>query len=93
MHPRDCVKLLESLSAIRDAGNTVIVVEHDEETIRWADYIVDMGPGAGLRGGWVVASGKPDEIEKNESSITGKYLNGSMSIDIPSVRRSTERLY
>ena len=58
MHPRDCEKLLESLSSIRDAGNTVIVVEHDEETIRWADYVVDMGPGAGLRGGWIVASGK-----------------------------------
>ncbi len=87
MHPRDCVKLLESLSSIRDAGNTVIVVEHDEETIRWADYIVDMGPGAGLRGGWVVASGRPEEIEKNEKSITGQYLNGSMSIDIPFMRR------
>jgi len=87
MHPRDCVKLLESLSAIRDAGNTVIVVEHDEETIRWADYVIDMGPGAGLRGGWVVASGNPYEIEKNESSITGEYLSGSVSIDIPSARR------
>jgi len=87
MHPRDCIKLLESLSSIRDAGNTVIVVEHDEETIRWADYIVDMGPGAGLRGGWVVASGSPEEIEKNESSVTGKYLNGSVTIETPSVRR------
>lgn len=87
MHPRDCIKLLESLSSIRDAGNTVIVVEHDEETIRWADYIVDMGPGAGVRGGWVVASGRPEEIEKNESSVTGKYLNGSMAIETPSVRR------
>ncbi|TFG88382.1 MAG: ABC-ATPase UvrA, partial [Candidatus Atribacteria bacterium] len=87
MHPRDCIKLLESLSSIRDAGNTVIVVEHDEETIRWADYIVDMGPGAGLRGGWVVASGKPEEIEKNVSSVTGKYLNGSITIETPSVRR------
>lgn len=87
MHPRDCVKLLESLSAIRDAGNTVIVVEHDEETIRWADYIVDMGPGAGLKGGWVVASGSPKELEKNESSVTGKYLTGSMSIEIPRSRK------
>jgi len=87
MHPRDCIKLLESLSSIRDAGNTVIVVEHDEETIRWADYIVDMGPGAGLRGGWVVASGRPEEIEKNESSVTGRYLNGSVTIETPSVRR------
>ena len=87
MHPMDCRKLLESLSSIRDAGNTVIVVEHDEETMMWADYIVDMGPGAGLRGGWVVACGKPGEIQKNEKSITGKYLNGSMSIDVPHIRR------
>ena len=87
MHPRDCKKLLESLSSIRDAGNTVIIVEHDEETIRWADCVVDMGPGAGLRGGWIVASGRPEEIEKNEKSITGKYLSGSISIDIPFVRR------
>jgi len=87
MHPRDCIKLLESLSSIRDAGNTVIVVEHDEETIRWADYVVDMGPGAGLRGGWVVASGRPKEIEMDEKSITGRYLSGSISIDIPLMRR------
>lgn len=87
MHPRDCIKLLESLSAIRDAGNTVIVVEHDEETMRWADYIIDMGPGAGVRGGWVVASGRPDEIMANERSETGKYLNGLMAIDIPRRRR------
>jgi excinuclease ABC subunit A len=92
LHPRDCVKLLESLSAIRDAGNTVIVVEHDEETIRWADYVIDMGPGAGLRGGWIVASGNPYEIEKNESSITGQYLSGSVSIDIPSARRRPKDL-
>jgi len=88
MHPRDCRKLLESLSAIRDSGNTVIVVEHDEETIRWSDYIVDMGPGAGTRGGWVVASGTPAEIEKNENSVTGPYLSGSMSIDMPFQRRT-----
>jgi excinuclease ABC subunit A len=87
MHPRDCKNLLESLSSIRDAGNTVIVVEHDEETIRWADNVVDMGPGAGLRGGWVVATGRPEEIEKNEKSITGKYLSGSVSVEVPFVRR------
>jgi excinuclease ABC subunit A len=87
MHPRDTKKLLENLSLIRDAGNTVIIVEHDEETIRWADYIIDMGPGAGLNGGWVVASGTPKEIEKNERSITGKYLSGSVSIDTPLIRR------
>lgn len=88
MHPRDCKKLLESLASIRDAGNTLVVVEHDEETIRWADYIVDMGPGAGLNGGWIVASGRPDEIAKNKESITGKYLSGFMSIEIPYMRRN-----
>jgi excinuclease ABC subunit A len=87
LHPRDCRRLLESLSSIRNHGNTVIVVEHDEDTIRWADNIVDMGPGAGLRGGWVVASGTPAEIEGNESSITGKYLQGSLMIPVPQLRR------
>lgn len=87
MHPIDCKKLLESLSSIRDAGNTIIIVEHDEETIKFADRVVDMGPGAGLQGGWVVAEGTPKEIVKNEKSITGQYLNGSMSIDIPLIRR------
>jgi excinuclease ABC subunit A len=87
MHPRDCRKLLESLTAIRDAGNTVIVVEHDEETIRWADYVVDMGPGAGVNGGWVVASGTPGEIEKKEGSLTGKYLSGELSVNLPILRR------
>ncbi|MFH0932863.1 MAG: excinuclease ABC subunit UvrA [Nitrospirota bacterium] len=86
-HPRDTKKLLENLSFIRDAGNTIIVVEHDEETIRWADHVVDMGPGAGLNGGWIIASGKPEEIEKNEKSITGRYLSGSVSIDTPFMRR------
>ena len=87
MHPRDCTKLLESLSSIKEAGNTIIVVEHDEETIRWADHVIDMGPGAGLRGGWVTASGTPAEIVGDKNSLTGKYLNGTLSIDIPSVRR------
>jgi excinuclease ABC subunit A len=87
MHPRDCKKLLENLSSIRDAGNTIIIVEHDEETIKSADRVVDMGPGAGLQGGWVVAEGTPKEIEGNEKSITGQYLDGSMSIDVPLIRR------
>jgi len=87
MHPRDTVKLLKNLSFIRDAGNTVIVVEHDEETIKWADYIVDMGPGAGLNGGLIVASGKPEEIMKNEKSVTGRYLSGVISIETPPARR------
>ncbi len=90
MHPRDCRRLLESLASIRDAGNTVVIVEHDEETIRWADFIVDMGPGAGQGGGWVVATGTLEEIMNNERSITGAYLNGSMAIDIPSRRRAAK---
>ncbi|NWF76240.1 MAG: excinuclease ABC subunit UvrA [Nitrospirae bacterium] len=87
MHPRDCMKLLNTLSSMRDAGNTVIIVEHDEETIRYADYIIDMGPGAGVRGGWVVATGSVQEIEKNEKSLTGKYLSGKLSIELPLRRR------
>jgi len=87
LHPRDCVKLLESLSAVRDGGNTVIVVEHDEETIRWADHIVDMGPGAGVRGGWVVAEGSPEMIERNPASVTGRYLSGEIAIEVPAKRR------
>lgn len=90
MHPTDTIKLLESLSFIRDAGNTIIVVEHDEDTIKWADHIVDMGPGAGLNGGLVVASGKPEEIIKNDKSITGRYLSGALSIDIPLMRRKSK---
>ena len=87
LHPRDCVKLLESLTEVKDAGNTVIVVEHDEETIRWSDHIVDMGPGAGTRGGWVVAEGPPAAISTNDKSLTGKYLNGDLLISMPSMRR------
>lgn len=88
LHPSDCAKLLESLASIRDAGNTVVVVEHDEETIRWADHVIDMGPGAGLRGGWVVAEGSPGEIEKSEGSMTGKYLSGEFEIPVPFKRRA-----
>jgi len=87
LHPRDCKKLLESLSYIRDAGNTIIVVEHDEETMRWADHIIDMGPGAGANGGWIVAEGSPEEILSKEGSITGRYLKGELSIPVPAFRR------
>ncbi len=87
LHPRDCRRLLESLSYIRDSGNTVIVVEHDEEMMRWADYIIDMGPGAGAKGGWIVAEGSIDEIMRNEKSLTGKYLRGEMSIPVTALRR------
>jgi excinuclease ABC subunit A len=90
LHPGDCVKLLESLSSIKKAGNTIIVVEHDEETIRWADHIVDMGPGAGIRGGWIVAEGTPAEIQENEKSLTGCYLKGRVSIEVPLKRRHAD---
>ncbi|RMG01906.1 MAG: excinuclease ABC subunit A [Nitrospirae bacterium] len=87
LHPRDCEKLLRTLAAIRDAGNTVLVVEHDEETIRWADYVVDLGPGGGRSGGWIVGLGSPTEIVSNPSSITGAYLNGRREIPLPPKRR------
>lgn len=87
LHPKDCKRLLESLSEIRDVGNTVIIVEHDEETIRWADHVIDMGPGAGQRGGWVVAEGAPVQIEGNKHSLTGRYLKGEMTIPVPLKRR------
>lgn len=87
LHPRDCTKLLASFSSIRDEGNTIIIVEHDEETIRWADHVVDMGPGAGARGGWIVAEGRPSDIQNKNNSITGKYLKGELTIPYPKVRR------
>jgi len=89
LHQRDNQKLLNTLKHMRDLGNTVIVVEHDEETIREADYVVDLGPGAGLHGGYVVATGTPAEIEANTSSITGDYLAGRKSIPIPQERRES----
>lgn len=87
LHQRDNEKLIGTLKHLRDIGNTLIVVEHDEETMRSADYIVDMGPGAGSHGGRVVAAGTPDEIEANPDSITGGYLSGRESIAVPPLRR------
>jgi len=87
LHQRDNNKLLNTLKNLRDLGNTVIVVEHDESTIREADYVVDLGPGAGLDGGKVVAFGTPMEIEKKKSSLTGRYLSGEAFIKIPEKRR------
>ncbi len=87
LHPKDCDKLLKSLSDIKNAGNTIIIVEHDEETINWADHIVDMGPGAGTKGGWVVAEGTAEEIKQNDKSLTGQYLKGALSIATPAKRR------
>src|SRR5207248_5285244 len=80
-------RLLDTLTALRDLGNTVLVVEHDEETIRRADYVVDLGPGAGTHGGTVVAIGSPDAVAKNPKSITGLYIRGERKIPVPTERR------
>jgi excinuclease ABC subunit A len=87
LHQRDNALLLTILQQLRDLGNTVIVVEHDRETILEADHVVDMGPGAGVNGGDIVAQGTPEEIMRNESSLTGHYLSGHMEIPVPSRRR------
>ncbi|MBF9029823.1 excinuclease ABC subunit UvrA [Rhodobacterales bacterium HKCCE3408] len=88
LHQRDNDRLLTSLKGLRDQGNTVIVVEHDEEAIREADYVFDIGPGAGVHGGEVVAHGTPDEIMANENSVTGDYLAGRREISVPAERRA-----
>ena len=88
LHQRDNDKLIETLKALRDNGNTLVVVEHDEDTIRNADYIVDIGPGAGEHGGEVVAKGTVKQVMKSKKSITAKYLTGEMKIEVPSERRS-----
>lgn len=87
LHQRDNHRLIETLKTLRDLGNTLIVVEHDEATIREADYVVDLGPGAGVHGGYITAEGTPDEIERNPNSITGQYLARKLSMPIPLVRR------
>jgi excinuclease ABC subunit A len=86
LHQRDNQRLLDTLARLRDLGNTVIVVEHDEEAIRHADYVVDLGPGAGVHGGRVVAEGTPEQIEANEDSLTGRYLSGREQIPVPDQR-------
>ena len=87
LHQRDNDRLLETLKRLRDLGNTVLVVEHDEDAIRAADYVVDMGPGAGIHGGRIVAEGTPDQIQQNPNSLTGKYLVGVEQIAVPKERR------
>ncbi len=87
LHQRDNRRLLETLKGLRDLGNTVIVVEHDEETMRESDFILDLGPGAGLHGGRVVVAGPPDEVAAHPESLTGQYLSGALRIPIPEKRR------
>ncbi len=88
LHQRDNGRLIETLKRLRDLGNTVIVVEHDEDTMTASDYIVDIGPGAGVHGGTIVSCGTPDEVAADESSITGDYLSGRKFIPVPSERRA-----
>jgi excinuclease ABC subunit A len=87
LHPRDTEKLINTLKELRDLGNTVIVVEHDPETIEDADYIVDIGPGSGVYGGYITAVGTVEEIKNNPNSLTGKYLSGKLKIPLPTKRR------
>lgn len=88
LHQRDNDKLIATLKHLRDLGNTVLVVEHDEDTIRSADYLLDIGPGAGVHGGEVCAAGTPDEVAQNDKSITGRFLSGKLKIDVPKKRRT-----
>jgi excinuclease ABC subunit A len=90
LHQRDNDRLLDTLKHLRDLGNSVIVVEHDEDAIRAADHVVDMGPGAGVHGGHVVAQGTPDEVTANENSLTGQYLAGHLAIPLPAKRRKPD---
>ena len=87
LHQRDNDKLLETLQQLRDLGNTLIVVEHDEDTMRAADYIIDVGPGAGVHGGQIIAAGTPEEVAANPASLTGQYLSGKRYIAVPAARR------
>lgn len=87
LHQRDNDRLIASLKQMRDLGNTLIVVEHDEDTMRQADYVIDIGPGAGIFGGEVVAAGTPDQVANNKASITGQYLSGKRRIPVPKTRR------
>lgn len=87
LHQRDNQRLIDSLTYLRDLGNTVIVVEHDEQTLLTADYLVDIGPGAGVHGGQVMASGTPEEVMKTDQSVTGRYLSGKIRMAIPESRR------
>lgn len=91
LHQRDNDRLIGTLKHLRDLGNTVLVVEHDEDTIRQADYLLDIGPGAGIAGGHVVASGTPEEVSHNKDSVTGRFLLGTEKIDVPKKRRPLQK--
>ena len=93
LHQRDNNRLIKSLLDMRDLGNTLVVVEHDTDTMLAADYLVDIGPLAGVNGGRVVAAGKPSEVINNENSLTGQYLSGKLKIDVPSIRRKGNKKY
>ena len=93
LHQRDNQRLINSMLEMRDLGNTLIVVEHDTDTMLQADYLVDIGPGAGLHGGHVVAEGTPEEVMKNKDSLTGKYLTGECKIEVPKLRRKGNKKY
>ncbi|WP_462259181.1 excinuclease ABC subunit UvrA [Vagococcus teuberi] len=87
LHQRDNNRLIDSLKKMRDLGNTLVVVEHDEDTMRAADYLIDIGPGAGEQGGRIISAGTPEEVEKDKNSLTGQYLSGQRKIDVPKERR------
>lgn len=93
LHQRDNGRLIKTLKEMRDLGNTLIVVEHDEETMLEADYLVDVGPGAGIHGGEIVAAGTPKEVMENPNSLTGKYLSGKLKIEVPKERRKLPKKY
>ena len=88
LHQRDNARLIATLEGMRDLGNSVLVVEHDEDTIRAADWVIDLGPGAGVHGGEVVAQGTPEEVEQVERSLTGRYLRGDLEVPVPEERRA-----
>ena len=93
LHQRDNDKLIATLKRLRDLGNTLIVVEHDEDTMRAADFVVDVGPGAGIHGGEIVCAGTVDDIMKCKRSITGQYLSGAKKIPVPETRRQGNGKY
>lgn len=93
LHPRDHHRLLEIIGELKDRGNTILLVEHDEDTIRYADYVIDFGPRAGKLGGALMAEGTPEQVEKNKNSLTGRYLSGELKIAMPKVRRTGNGKY